>query len=451
MYKPTINITEGSILKQIIRLAWPAVGSMFLHTAMTITDAIWVGRLGADQMAAVISSMFVIWIIYSLMGIAETGAVAVVSRFYGARDFEKVSHAGRQAMLLGLGSAIIVTILGLSGSGLLFDVMNTTAVVKGYGAIYLRIVFAATISIFMAELLNASFRATGDTKTPLIVGSIAIGFNLILDPLLIFGYLGFPKLGVMGAALATATSYTLGFLLYLLMVKLGKLTFAFKWRELTGVDWAMIRQMFKIGIPGSAAGVVFSIVYLFLNRITASFGTDAIAALGIGNRCESFSYLICFGFYMAVATLVGQNLGAGKPERAERSAWYATAIMVGVTTIIGAAFILFPRQIASIFIADPAVQAVAVNYLLILALSQPSMAILIVLEGAFAGAGDTLPPMIVSITYAASRIPIAWLFSYSLSVGVNGVFWAISLTTIVASVVIAVWFKRGKWKLKEVH
>ncbi|MFH2056805.1 MAG: MATE family efflux transporter, partial [bacterium] len=382
MVKPTINITEGSILRQIVHLAWPAVGSMFLHTAMTITDAIWVGRLGADQMAAVISSMFVIWIIYSVMGIAETGTVAVLSRHYGARAFDRVSHAGRQAILLGFGCAALVTVAGLAGSDLLFDIMNTSAVVKGYGVAYLRIVFSAAISIFMAELLNASFRATGDTKTPLIVGSIAIGVNLILDPLLIFGYGPFPAMGVTGAAIATAISYTLGFLLYLLMVKLGRLTFKFKWRELSGVDWSMILQMVKIGTPGSISGVIFSIVYLFLNRITASFGTEAIAALGIGNRCESFSYLLCFGFHMAVATLVGQNLGAGKPDRAARSAWYAVAITVSITTAIGLAFILFPRQIASIFIADPAVQEIAVDYLLILALSQPSMAVLIVLEGA---------------------------------------------------------------------
>lgn len=446
-----INITEGSILRQIVRLAWPAVGSMFLHTAMNITDTIWVGRLGADQMAAVISSMFVIWIIYSIMGIAETGAIAVLSRHYGARNPERVSHAGRQALLLGLGSAVFVTVLGLVGSGFLFDVMNTTATVKAYGVNYLRIIFAAAIAIFVAELLNASFRATGDTITPLVVGSIAIGLNLLLDPLLIFGWGPVPALGVAGAAIATATSYTVGVLLYLMVIKRGKLTFEYRWRALAGIDWPMIWQMVKIGTPGSISGVIFSIVYLFLNRITASFGTEAIAALGIGNRCESFSYMLCFGFYMAVATLVGQNLGAQKPERAARSAWYAVAITVGITTIVGLAFIIFPRQIASVFIADTAVQEIAVNYLLILALSQPSMAILIVLEGAFAGAGDTMPPMIVSVSHAAVRLPVAWLFCYTLGVGVNGVFWAITLTTIVASVVIAFWFKQGKWKLKEVH
>jgi putative MATE family efflux protein len=410
MQKQTINITEGSIMRQIVRLAWPAVGSMFLHTAMSITDAIWVGRLGADQMAAVISSMFVIWIIYSLLGIAETGTVAVLSRHYGAKNMERVAHAGRQAVLLGLGFSIIVGALGLAGSGFLFDIMNTTAVVKGYGVAYLRIIFAVTISIFMAELLNATFRATGDTKTPLIVGSISIGINLILDPLLIFGWGPFPRLEVIGAGIATASSYTLGLLLYLLVIKLGKLTFAFDWHKLKGVDWPVIWQMAKVGTPGSISGVIFSIVYLFLTRITASFGTEAVAALGIGNRLESFSYMLCFGFYMAVATLVGQNLGAGKPERAAKSAWYAVAITLVITTIIGLAFILFPRSIASIFIADPKVQEMAVDYLMILALSQPSMAILIVLEGAFAGASDTMPPMIVSIVYAGARLPIAlWL------------------------------------------
>jgi putative MATE family efflux protein len=435
----------------VIRLAAPAVGTMFLHTAMSIIDTIWVGRLGADQLAAVISSMFVIWILFSLIGIFDTGTVAVLSRHYGAGNLAHVAHSGRQAVVLGLGGSIIVGLLGVLAAESLYDVMNTTETVKSHGVTFLSIIFAGAIFIFMGELLNAVFRATGDTKTPMVVSMISIALNIVLDPLLIFGIGPFPRLEIAGAALATIIAYCAGFLLYLLAIKLGKLTFAFSWGKLVGVDWPMLWQMVRIGTPVSLSGVIFSVVYLFMTRITATFGTEAIAALGVGNRTESISYLLCFGFYMAVATLVGQNLGARQPERAARSTWYAVGITVGITTLIAAAFLIFPKPIASLFTKDPLVQEHAVSYLRILALSQPAMAIMIVLEGAFSGAGNTLPPMVISVAHSTMRLPIALLFCFPLGVGVSGIFWAITLTTIGASLMSIVWFRRGKWKLKEVN
>ncbi len=438
-------------MRQIVRLAWPAVGAMFLNTALTITDAIWVGRLGAPQMAAVISSMFVIWIIFSLAGIIGTGTVAVLSRFYGAREFDRVAHAGRQATILSLAFSIVLTAIGLASSGFLFKVMNTDAEVTAYGEPYLQVAFAITFLICMAELLGAVFRASGDTKTPLIVTAISIALNLVLDPLLIFGIGPFPRLEVFGAALATAASYLLGFAIYMIFIKTGKLTFAFSWTKSVRPDFRMLGQLIKIGTPLSIGGVIFSAVYLFMNRIAASFGTDAIAALGIGNRIESFSYLICFGFSTAVATLVGQNLGALKPERAEKSVWYTVAITGALTAVIALFFVLIPRQLASVFIGDPNVQSIAVDYLMIVAVSEPAMAVVIVLEGAFSGAGNTMPPMIASMAYSTARLPIAYLLCFEFGVGVNGIWWAITVTMVAAAIILTIWFQRGKWKLQEIH
>lgn len=450
MSNKVINITEGSIPRQVVRLAWPAVGMMFLHTALSITDAIWVGRLGAEQMAAVVSSMFVLWILFSLIEIVAVGVVALISRAYGARDFEKVAHIGRQAVVLTAVGSVVVTLAGVLLADAVFDLMNTGAVVKEYGASYLRICFAITLLVAMNEVLSAVFRATGDTRTPLIVGSIAIVVNLVLDPLLIFGWGVVPRMEVAGAAIATAVSYLIGFLLVILMLRKGKLTFRFDWKKWIRPDGVIIRQMVKVGLPLSMAGIVFSLVYLFLNRITASFGTEAIAALGIGNRCESFSYLISWGFSIAVATLVGQNLGAGKPERAEKSVWYTIGISGFITFLIGLAFFLAPRQIASIFIADSAVQSMAVNYLLILALSQVFMAVEIVMQGAFSGAGNTMPPMLVSVVGSLVRIPLAYFLSYHTSLGIMGIWWTITITTCVKALILIIWFRRGHWKTGEV-
>jgi putative MATE family efflux protein len=451
MTEQVINITEGPILRQIVRLAWPAVSAMFLRTALVITNAIWVGRLGSIEMAAVISSMFVIWLMFSMVDIVSTGTVAVISRFYGARQLDRVSHTGRQAVVLAVMGSIFMTIFGITSAGLMFDVMGTPPDVSLLGKSYLFLIFCFATPLIMGELLNAIFRATGDTKTPLIVSLTVTGLNICLDPLLIFGLGPFPRMGVAGAALGSGISVTVGCLLYLWAIRRGRLTFKFDWTRAFRIDGAMLGQITKIGLPLATAGIAFSVVYLFMNRITASFGTEAIAALGIGNRCESLSYLVCFGFSIAVATLVGQNLGAGKPERASKSTWYTLGIAGGITFIISLGFILLPSQISAIFIDDPNVQKIAADYLIILALSQSFMAAEIVMEGAFSGAGDTVPPMLVSLVGSFARVPLAQFICFTLEVGVDGVWWSITLTSIVKAIVLVFWFRRGKWKTRELR
>jgi putative MATE family efflux protein len=446
-----INVTEGPILRQVMRLAWPAVSAMALRTALLITNAIWVGRLGAPEMAAVISSMFVIWLLFSMIDIVSTGTVAVIARFYGAREIDKVSHTARQAVMLAIAGAIVMTVFGVFGADTMFRIMDTSPKVAQLGKGYLQTYFAFSFVLLLNELFGSVFRATGDTKTPLTISLTSTVLNIILDPLLIFGIGPFPKLGVTGAAAGAAISIVVGFTMYLIMIKRGRLTFTFDWKGNYRPDFRMINQIVRIGLPLAAAGTVFSIVYLFMNRITASFGTEAIAALGIGNRCESLSYLVCFGFSIAVATLVGQNLGAKKPERAATSTWYTVWITCGITMVISLGFLLFPTLIASAFISDPKVKTIAADYLIILALSQSFMAIEIVLEGAFSGAGDTLPPMIVSVLGSFARVPLAYFICFNMNVGVDGVWWSITLTSIVKGIILVFWFRRNKWKFKQVH
>lgn len=451
MTEKIINITEGSIPRQVIRLAWPAVSAMFFRTALTIVNAVWVGRLGSNEMAAVISSMFVIWILFSLYDIVWTGAVAIISRFYGSRQFDTVSHAARQSIVLGLAAALPISILGCFFARDIFAIMHTDSVVADLGATYLQILFGSSVLVMMPELLASMFRATGDTKTPLMISVAGTVMNIILDPLLIFGIGPFPQLGVAGAAIATIISYSIGLALYITLIRRGRLTFKFEFTRFVRPDFRVMSELIRIGLPLAAAGVTFSVVYLFMNRITAGFGTEAIAALGIGNRCESLSYLTCFGFSLAVATLVGQNLGAGQPERAAKSVWYAL-LFTGISTgLISIAFMTVPHLIASGFINDPKVIDIAADYLMILALSQTFMAIEIVMEGVFTGAGNTMPAMIVSLVGSFARFPLALYICNDLGAGVNGVWWSITLTTIVKGIALLYWFSRGKWKTKQIY
>ena len=328
--------------------------------------------------------------------------------------------------------------------------MGTEENVTRIGIKYLRIIFLGSIFFFWIDIFSCIFRASGDTKRPLWVTLFSLSFNIILDPFLIFGWGPFPRLETSGAAISTVISQFLAVLLFLYLIESGKLKFRFSLKPAFRIDFSIIHRIIKIGIPPSIAGIVFSMVYLFLNRITAHFGTQSIAALGIGNRMESLSYMTCFSFSIAAATLVGQNLGAGKPHRASQSAWrtvYITSFITGGVSIL---FLSLPRAISSFFIADPQVIPIAVDYLRILSISQVFMAWEIVLEGAFSGAGDTLPPMIVSLPGSILRIPMAYFLAVTLGLGVNGVWWSITLTSMVKGVVLAFWFKRGRWKKRQI-
>jgi len=431
-------------------LAWPAVASMFLETAFALADAFWVGKLGAVAMASVISSQFIIWIIYSLMSIISTGVVATVARYVGAKDEETAAYVSRQAVFFSVLVALVLTVVGIFSAKSVFVLMGTEPAVTHWGARYLRITYLAATFFFLIDIFGAIFRASGDTRTPMRVVMTAIGLNIILDPFLIFGWGPFPKWGTDGAAVATFVGQGVGALLYFILIRRGKLRFKMDLTLRHKFDFSILRRVVRIGLPTSISGISFSIVYVFINKITALFGTESIAALGIGNRLESVSYLTCFGFSIAAATLVGQNLGAKKPERAAQSAWRTVWIVTGITGFISFVFLSFPETISAFFISDPAVIRISVNYLRILALSQIFMGLEIVLEGAFSGAGNTIPPMAVSVPGSAARIPLAYLIAISWGAGVNGVWWAITITTIIKGIVLAIWFKKGKWKKKEI-
>jgi len=445
------DLTSGSILSAIVKLAWPVVATMFVHTAFLITDMIWVGRLGASEMAGVISSVFIIWILFSVAEVVTAGLVAIVARHYGAKNYDRASYAASQAITFSAALSVIVTVIGYAFSPEFLKFMGTEPDVTSFGIDYLRLRFAGTIFLLWYEVGTALFRSTGDTKTPMILSIIAVTGNIVLDPVLIFGWGPFPRMGVEGAALATVITNAfavVGFVYYLIR---GKLTLTLKMLDMLKFDFVLFWQMTKIGLPISLNGILFSVVYVFMNKITASYGTEAIAALGVGNRSEAISCLICFGISVAVATMVGQNLGAGKPDRAEKSVYIALLISIVITGVISILFLAIPGLITRAFISNELVVEYSSDYLRILALSQVFMALLIVLEGAFSGAGDTMPPMLIGIPAAILRLPIAYVLCFMLNVGVNGVWWAITTTTILSAVVLLFWFRKGRWKLREIH
>jgi putative MATE family efflux protein len=214
-------------------------------------------------------------------------------------------------------------------------------------------------------------------------------------------------------------------------------------------DWSAMARISRIGLPIASQQFTFVAVYWFLIAYVHRFGETAGAAMGIGNRMEAFSYLTCYGFSLAASTLVGQNLGAGQPDRAARGAWWATGLGVAVTLVFTVLFLTIPKTIAEIFSDDPQVIAITVDYLIILGVSQWAMAFEIILEGAFAGAGDTMPPMLIMLPGSLARIPLAWWLAFDLGWGINGIWWTLTITTALKAIVLGYWFSLGHWKLKK--
>jgi len=444
------RITEGPLVKAIFGLAVPVVIGMFMEFALASTDYFWLGKLGPAAQDAITSSMVVIWTMMALISLVAVGLSAIVSRHVGARDYTKASYYIKQgfvaAIVLGLASAVFGNLVTEN----LLGFMGTSPETLVLAVPYLRIAFIAGIFFFIGDTAYAVFRASGDTKTPTKVGIITVIINLILDPLFIFGYGPFPKWGVPGAAVATLISIFIGAII--ILYKMYPSGVGYDISDFWNIKPKIrdIGRILKIGLPMSFQQFIFVFVYWFLIKIVHQFGTDAGAAMGIGNRMESFAYLTCYGFSLAASTMVGQNLGAGKPDRAARGAWGSVGIAIGLTTVISIFFLFTPRAIASIFTDDPQVMEMTRDYLIILGLSQVTMAVEIVLEGAFGGAGDTVPPMLIMLPGSAIRIPLAYWLCFELDFGLSGVWWTLTITTTIKALILAFWFWRGKWKLKQV-
>jgi putative MATE family efflux protein len=443
------RIVSGPIARTVISLAVPVTLGMLMEIALSVTNFYWVGRLGATAQDAVTSSMVIIWTVYAAISMITIGITALVARYVGADDLESAKYYIHQAFWLALVVGAVVSVIGFVLTPAALQFMQTSPATAENATPYLRIFFATAILPMLEGTAFAIFRASGDTRTPTKVAIATVVANMALDPLFIFGWGPVPAMGVMGASVANAISYSIGIAYVSYYWFGGKLGYRMSPLFRVRPQLAAMGKIALIGLPISSQQMAFNLVYWFLIKYVHRFGEAAGAAMGIGNRMESLSYLTCYGFSLAASTMVGQNLGAGKPDRAAKGAWGAVGLGIGVTSVLTVLFLTIPGLLTSVFTDDPQVRAIARDYLMILGLSQLAMAVEIILEGAFSGAGDTVPPMIVSIPGAALRIPLAWFLAFSLGLGVNGIWWSLTITSIVKAVALAWWFGLGRWKARK--
>lgn len=432
-------LTVGPLRPVILRLATPAVAMMACHFCFNLIDAVWVGRLiGPAALAAVSTAGFYVWVLLSLGEMVEVGLIAVAARRHGEGRPDDAARAAGAAVLYALVAGITVSLLGLVLTNTLFRFMAVPADVAVLGHAYLDTWLLGGPLVFGFFAIEATFRASGDTRTPFLMLAGSVLLSIGLDPLLIAGVGPFPALGVEGAALASVMVRGGGFLVGIaLAVRRGLV-------RVDAPDWRAIPTVLRVGAPLSLAGVLLSVVYMWLTRYTSRFGTAALAALGVGHKVEGLGFIAISGFALSASALVGQNLGAQQEGRAREAVRLTVGYCLAVTLTTATAFLTIPSRLVALFTSDPGVIADGSLYLRVIAAAQIGQTFEIILEGALAGAGYTLWPQVTGTTLTLLRVPLAaWWSSIG---GVLGIWLALSLTAVARGVAMTLFWLNGGWR-----
>lgn len=432
------NLTEGNILKKLVILALPIMGTSFIQMAYNLTDMLWVGVLGSRSVTAIGTAGFFTWLAFAFIIISRVGAEVGVAQSVGRRDLKETKSYIRHSIQVNIVLAILygLSLIVFRDQLIGFFNINDKGIVE-MAKSYLLIISIGMVFFFLPPVLTAIFNGHGDSRTPFMINTIGLTTNIILDPLLILGIGPFPQMGVAGAAVATIFAQFVVTMVYIFVI-IKKTDFFVELNFLQKPDWSHIRRIIRFGIPVALQSGAFTVIAMIIARILASWGSIPIAVQSVGSQIESISWLTAGGFQTALSAFVGQNYGAKKWDRIYKGYFTAIGIISIIGIIASCLLIFFPRQIFSIFIREPRVIQDGIIYLRILGASQLFMCIEITTAGAFNGLGKTVPPSIVGIVLNAMRIPGALLLSMAL--GLNGVWWSISLSSVLKGIILTSWF-----------
>lgn len=411
--------------------------------SFNLIDTIWVGRLiGAAALAAVSTAGFYVWVALSLGEMVEIGLTAVAARRHGQREPERAAQAAAAAVVFAVILGLIVAGIGLLVVDTMLRLMAVPPDVAALGHEYLSTWLLGCPLVFGFFAMEATFRAAGDTRTPFLVLAGSVAVSIAFDPLLISGVGPFPRLGVEGAALASVMVRGGGFLLGLVIALRRRLL------RFSAPEWRAVPVVVRIGMPLALAGVLLSVIYMWLTRFTSRFGTPALAALGIGHKMEGLGFIAISGFSLAASALVGQNLGARQEGRAREAVRLTVTYCLMVTVTTAIAFLAIPGLLVRLFTSDTDVIKNGVLYLRVIAFAQIGQSFELILEGALAGAGYTFWPQIASTTLTGLRIPLAaW---WSRAFGLLGIWVALSATAIARGVAMILFWRSGRWRTAKV-
>jgi putative MATE family efflux protein len=444
------DYTEGPVGHSILLLAVPMVLEVVLESVFAVTDVFFVSRLGEAAIATVGLTESMMAVVYTLAMGLSIGASATVARRIGEHNPDGAARAAVQALALGAVVSITLGVIGVSMAPTLLRLLGATDDVVATGSNFTRVMLGGNASVFMLFMINAVFRGAGDAAIAMRVLWLANAINIVLGPLLIFGVGPFPELGVTGAAVATTIGRGTGaaFALYRLFrpgrhIQVGA--------HHLHLDRVVMAGILKLSRTATLQVFIGTASWIGLIRILSQFGSAAIAGYTIAVRIILFALFPSWGLGNAAATMVGQGLGAKKPERAEQAVWIAGFYNLCFLGVVGIAFVAFADNIVAVFTEDPAVAPLAITGLRIVALGFPLYAYGMVINQSFNGAGDTWTPTYLNFfIFWLFEIPAAYLLGVRAGLGPSGVFWAITLAFSLLAIVSTIIFRRGHWKTKAV-
>lgn len=444
------DFTEGKLSKAILLLSIPAVLEMIMESIFVVADIFFVSKLGADAVATVGLTESLVTIVYAVsLGLA-TATTSMVSRRIGEKNPAKASETAIQAILTGIIVSLMIGIPGSIYSGKLLEIMGASDAIKGQLSGYTRIMLGGNVVIMLLFIINAVFRSAGDAAIAMRVLWVGNIINIILDPCLIFGLGPFPELGVTGAAVATTTGRGIAVLYQFWLLFFGKKRIQLSIKQLN-INIKIITRLIRLSLGSIGQNLIGTISWIALVRIISIFGSEIVAGYTIAIRIVSFVLLPSWGISNAASTLVGQNLGAKKPDRAEKAVMvtgYVNMILLG---IVGLILVLIPGYFINLFIDDPAVLTSGTECLRIISIGFVAYGFGMVLVNSFNGAGDTTTPLKINIfAFWLIEIPLAWILAIKLGMKQQGVFTAIVIAESIMTLTAWLVFRRGKWKLKEV-
>jgi putative MATE family efflux protein len=442
--------TKGSVIRNLVGLSWPMMVHESFYMVGQVVDMIWVGKLGSNSIAGVGIASVISTISESAMMGLIVGMTAMIARFVGAGDARGANHVARQAFVISFTYGAVATVIAVPFAGPILGLFGLEAVVVVEGVAYMRTLFAGSVAMAFWFMCLSIMRASGDSVNPMRISIFVRCIHVLLDPFLIFGWWIFPRMGVSGAALSNVVAQTLGMSISFWILFSGRTRLRLTMSNFR-VDPGTIWRIIRIGIPAGVMSIQRSLGNLVLAWLLVPFGTLAVAAHSLYQRVLMVLFLPSWALGMGSGVLVGQNLGARQPERAERTGWLATGIVEAIMLLASVAILVWAEAVIHIFTDESDLVEIGGVFLRIATAGFIVSGLVTILQQSIAGAGDTLPPMIIGlVTVWAVQIPLAYFLPQATTLGVYGVRWAIVAGMVAGAVAYAIYFRLGRWKRKRV-
>ncbi len=436
-----VNLTDGGIFQALIRLALPIIGTSFVQMAYSLTDMIWVGRVGSGAVAAVGAAGFFTWLANSIILVPKIGAEVGVAQSIGRSELSEAKRYIRHSFQM----IVFLSIIYASGLIIfrrpLISFYRLGETIESASRTYLVIVSAGMLFFTTNPIFTAILNGSGDSTTPFRINAVGLILNIILDPLFIFGLGPIPRLETTGAAIATVIAQAVVTVLFILDARKRPELFS-GLRFTAPPEMFHLKRITKLGLPVAVQSGLFTLIAMLIARIVARWGPLPIAVQQVGSQIESISWLTAGGFQSAMSAFMGQNFGANRWDRVYRGYFIGLAIAAVIGAVATAVLVFGAEPLFALFIPEAEAVAQGVIYLRILSVSQLWMAIEIVTAGAFIGQGQTSPPAVIGVVFNVLRIPGALLLSRT-SLGLSGVWWAISISSVLKGLVLAAWYLRS--------